>query len=377
MKKTILVFSEAISHGHMVRPLIVADWLKDHNIIFASNVDFFQGYDTVPIKSVNSSLVYGRIMESKPWYSVDELMEYFKEDKKVIATYNPDLIISDFRITALQLAHKLDIPSISITSAATHMRCPTLKTLPDMLLKDHDSYRGMDLLALRKYYNFEMEKIAQPMHEASTKFGISPKIHLFEYFCQGNLCLLSDDSNFVSIKPRDNDIFMGAVEYDDKSELPSIPEENLVYISLGTQNCMDTTYLKEYILKLLKTHSVVLSTGNKTLELNIDDNKFMQFEFVNQLKILKKAKVFVHHGGCLSTYQGLIAGVPMIALPLTWENHIYAEAILMNQSGSFMCPSKISIDKLIDLTHKLSRRKIGCNLVNSRTNVVSKIEELL
>ena len=108
-------------------------------------------------------------------------------------------------------------------------------------------------------------------------------------------------------------------------------DKKLIYISLGTidnqnldfyKNCFEALGSRDDIM-------VVMSIGNR---INIEDlgtipKNFKVFNYVPQLKLLKKVNLFITHGGMNSSSEGLYNGVPLIVVPQFGDQPLVARRV--------------------------------------------------
>ncbi len=99
----------------------------------------------------------------------------------------------------------------------------------------------------------------------------------------------------------------------------------IIYISLGTVRNKRVDFFKNCIDAFRDTtYSVVMSIG-KTIdpsELGDIPSNFIVRKYVPQIEVLKRASLFVTHGGMNSTHEGLYFGVPLLLFPQTPEQRL-------------------------------------------------------
>lgn len=107
-------------------------------------------------------------------------------------------------------------------------------------------------------------------------------------------------------------------------------ERPLIYISLGTIVNKAKSFYKKCIKAFQHENViVVMSIGNsvKANSLGTIPNNFHIYSFVPQLEVLKKADVFITHGGLNSVTEALYYGVPMIVIPFMTDQPVNAKQI--------------------------------------------------
>jgi MGT family glycosyltransferase len=115
-----------------------------------------------------------------------------------------------------------------------------------------------------------------------------------------------------------------------------IDERPLIYISLGTINNRKVDFYRQCFEAFGDLPvQVVLSVGQQTeiAALGAIPANFTVRNFVAQLEVLKRAQVFVTHGGLNSVHEGLYFGVPMVALPQQMEQAIVVDQVQRQGAG--------------------------------------------
>lgn len=402
-----LLFSEGISYAHIARSLIFARWLKQLNypLVVAcpeTSSSLFQAEDfkIISLKMAETKAIYHRLRQGGMMYQTEDLLEYYKQDDLLIKEVQPQLIVSEFRFTALQLAKKYGIPSVGLTEATCHINFVPEKSVPDPFAKPHFvPVKLLDFIAQKtiigELINQQTTKnISVSLREASVAYGLEPLPTFFDYASQGDICLLCDHPALIAIEPlRPGDMYTGAMLWERSEPLP--PEltnldinKKTIYICPGTQESLPTDFLISYIKKLLEENlQVIVSRGKRDFELNMNNPNLFVFDFINENKLLSQVDLMVYPGGAMSTYQALSCGVPLIALPAHANQHFYSEALVRNQLGCFFRPSRLNIDTLVkkslfllnDSTTKTATRKFKQKLASfeAKETILKRIEELL
>ena len=97
-------------------------------------------------------------------------------------------------------------------------------------------------------------------------------------------------------------------------------------------------------------HQVILSTGNKVNPASLGPipNNFIVRSFVPQLEILKRASVFITHGGMNSTGEALYQGVPLLVIPQRGDAYLVQQQVAHNGAGIGMLPNEATPEALHD-----------------------------
>ncbi|UQZ80973.1 Oleandomycin glycosyltransferase [Paenibacillus konkukensis] len=97
-----------------------------------------------------------------------------------------------------------------------------------------------------------------------------------------------------------------------------VDTDRLVYISFGTVINQAAEFYKLCFAAFAETkYTVIVSVGRQTQIAELGDipDNFIVRNYVPQLEVLQRAKLFITHGGMNSASEGLYYGVPLIVLP--------------------------------------------------------------
>ena len=136
-----------------------------------------------------------------------------------------------------------------------------------------------------------------------------------------------------------------------RHELENFKIENpdnkkLIFASLGTvanenlnfyKNCFEALGSRDDLI-------VVMSIGNR---INIEDlgpipDNFKVFNYVPQLRLLKKVDLFITHGGMNSSSEGLYNGVPLIVVPQFGDQPLVARRVAELGAGIALIDNRTS-----------------------------------
>ena len=132
--------------------------------------------------------------------------------------------------------------------------------------------------------------------------------------------------------PEEQYKFLGTSYYDRKEQEINLITGNrpLIYISLGTVIKSKASFFNKCIEAFRNEHVNVIMSAGKNFPIyklkNVPDNCRI-YDVVPQLEVLKKADVFVTHGGMNSVNEGLSFGVPMVVIPFMSDQPTNARRI--------------------------------------------------
>ena len=100
-----------------------------------------------------------------------------------------------------------------------------------------------------------------------------------------------------------------------------------MYLSLGSLGCMDVGLMQRLIDAMATTeHRTIVSMGPLKDQMTLGPNMYGD-EFLPQPSILPQCDLLITHGGNNTTCEGFHFGLPMIGLPLFWDQYDNAQRL--------------------------------------------------
>ena len=135
-----------------------------------------------------------------------------------------------------------------------------------------------------------------------------------------------------------------------------LTDKPLIYASLGTLvNGLDGLY--KHILEAIKSVDVqvVLSIGKNINPENLGPipSNTIVVRSVPQIELLKRAALCITHAGLNTTLESLAHGVPMVAIPIGYDQPGTAARIAHHGTGEFIEVDELTTDRLRGLIEKV------------------------
>jgi MGT family glycosyltransferase len=364
-----VLFINGNVHGHINPTLALTEELvKRGEDIWYFSTDEFK--DKI-IKTGARFVSYGQVLQdflasykptgNHPFYTLMEFM--VKMDRIVISLILEmtkgvgfNYIIHDSMFGGGNILSKLlKIPAVCSSTAFAMEKLP----LPPHMLE--------------RSFHPQLGGVFDAAEETAGIFGIEPPglmdiffkkeglniVYTSRYFQPNSECF---DENYTFVGP----------SISDRNEQLDFPVEELegkkvIYISLGTINnnfsgfyhmCMDAFGGEDV--------KVVLSAGKKidvSTFVDIPDN-FIVRNYIPQLEVLKRADVFISHGGLNSVSEALYYNVPVICIPISNDQPMVTKQLVSLGAGIGLKMDEITSDILKESVHKL--------LLDSRFRLESK-----
>lgn len=246
---------------------------------------------------------------------IKEMEEVLPQLEALYENDKPDLILFDFMAMAGKLlAEKFGIEAVRLCSTYAQNEHFTFRSISEEF-KIELTPEQEDALKNSNLPSFNFEDMFEP-----AKLNIVFMPRAFQPYGE------TFDERFSFVGPS-----LAKRKFQEK-ETPIISDSGrpVMLISLGTAFNAWPEFYHMCIEAFRDTKwQVIMAVGTTIDPESFDDipENFSIHQRVPQLEILKKAELFITHGGMNSTMEGLNAGVPLVAVPQMPEQEITARRV--------------------------------------------------
>lgn len=134
------------------------------------------------------------------------------------------------------------------------------------------------------------------------------------------------------------------------------PQPAVVYVSLGTLFNADATFYRNCFEAFRREDvRVIMSIGATVSEASLGPApaNFIVQTYVPQLEVLRRASVFVTHGGMNSVSESLYHGVPVVVVPQMSEQEIVGRRVEELGAGLCLAKEEATAEKLRESVQRL------------------------
>ncbi|XP_077999743.1 UDP-glucuronosyltransferase 2C1-like [Glandiceps talaboti] len=345
--------------GHNVTLLVSRVYHPNINISLKSesvklNVDVFTGkfnHKENPLPDLALSGNMGWIHMFQYLYQLSFDCESLFQDTALMTRLKNtsfDLIVScEVTPCGALLAHYLNLPFILI---AANRILPEWDALlydipvnpaytPSIGLGLTNKMSFLDRLYNSAYFAMQYIMVSTLLisyEDIQQKYNIKPELNIWEVFLHADVFLFNTDFTFDFPRPfMPKVIFLGGgylitpvspLEKDLENFIASSGEHGIIVFSLGTYAVFDDEeHFKKFALGLQKLPQKVVAKfgGDKPPDYLQNDDKFKLMKWIPQNDLLAhpKTRVFVCHGGINGLYEALYHGIPIVGVPLFYDQH--------------------------------------------------------
>jgi len=374
----ILFLSEGVSLAHIGRPLTLAKWAFEagHTIHFACCKEGFSKIGTYPEyfkihylnQTIKSSTFYTRVKKGKFFYTFEEMIRYVDEEINLYRIVKPDLIVTDFRLTAPISSKICNLPLLNLSNShwSPHRDCPF--PAPDnSFLGNFPAWLKNGLFSLIRPMTFKL--FALELNRIRKHYGLEPKNDFRQLYTDGDYNAYLDLPEFSEIKNiPENHFFLGPVLWNANG--PEFPHkiEKGIYISMGSTG--NNELIDRILIAVMKTKAFVILSGISDSEKTELLRKYPDLRnrsWIHQLvdpnRILDQCNLTICHGGSGTVYQSLAHGTPVLCFPSNPDQSLVSMALVEKNLGCYLSPknaTKSNIQAAIDdcLSNEILKKNV-------------------
>jgi MGT family glycosyltransferase len=295
---------------------------------------------------------------TKPiWQALVEGEQYSHE--RVMAIWedvHPDAVVTD-NVTGYPAVELTHAPWVRVVSCnPLEMRDPDLPpALSGLPTADRSGWRAFreeyhrvhkDLLAEHNEFRVSVGVEPCPTDEFNTA---SPWLNLYEYPSA------ADYRRAQPLGPAwhrlESSVRSSEAAFDVASHVPG--DGKVIYLSLGSLGCMDVSLMQGLIDALATTdHRVIVSMGPLKDQMRLGSRMYGDV-LLPQPSILPQCDLLITHGGNNTVCEGFSYGLPMIGLPLFWDQYDNAQRLAETGFGARLPAYDWAEEELVDTVERL------------------------
>ena len=300
-------------------------------------------FKTYPINTISSTLFYERVNNANFFYTPKELNNYVIDEKELIKKIDPDLVVSDFRLTASISCASTNKPLLNLSNSYWCPNTPCLFPAPAFGIFKILPQKPSDLL-FHLVRPVIFKTFGKELNQLRIKNGLEKKADFRELYTDGTYTAYMDMPDFIKTnKLPNNHFFLGPIILNPEAsnQEMELTDNNYVYISMGSSG--DSSLLPTILSSALKFNLKIILSGIEEKE-KIElikkipqlKNKCIMKPLIHAENILKNCKLTICHGGSGTLYQSLAQGVPVLCFPKNPDQGLASMAIADNNLGRYI-----------------------------------------
>ena len=362
-RKRILFLAEGATLAHFVRPLVLAEAVdctryETHFYAPAAFSRYLEGkpflagrLETMPGEKFLRNIASGAPLPP------DVIRAYIEEDRKLLRSIKPDLVIGDMRLSLPISAHLEEVRLTVIMNAYWSPYSPLEPIMPALPLT-----RVIPPQLLKIPYNllspFVFAHHARQMNRIRNEYGMKPlPPDLRIMYTEGDYVLYPDIPEFAPTSGLPaNHSYVGICPWTPATVRPEWWErmrrdpKPKVFVSLGSSGALRVFSALRNVLSRLPI-SVILATAGRQLPGAAD------IEYVTELLPLKEtaasSTIVVTHGGSTGIYPAIEAGTPVLGIPSNADQQLASATLEQSGAGLRLRVEEASEKRILQALEQL------------------------
>ncbi len=344
--KRVLFLSEAVTLAHVARPIVLARALLPAGLepVMACSPRYRRFYEnepwqTLPLNSIASEQFLKALARGSPVYDLHTLRDYVTEDLQLIESVKPDLIVGDFRLSLSVSARLAGVPYATVTNAywspyITRKDFP-LPVLPITRLLP----LPLAALLFKMASPVAFRQHCKPLNRLRRANGLAELGNdLRRIYTDADFTLYADAPGMFSTEPLPpNHLFLGPIVWSPPVAPPpwwnTLPDDGrpVIYVTLGSSGSAKlTSKIIEALSELPVT--VIASMAGAPPPASTAANVFTA-DYLPGTEAAARSQLVVCNGGSLTSYQALLAGVPVLGIASNMDQFLNMGAVQASGSG--------------------------------------------
>ncbi len=357
-RKRILFFAEAVTLAHVARPIALASALKpqEYECAIACDPRYARFLETghwrnIAIHTISSQKFLNALATGRPHHDYPVLKAYMAEDLRVIADYQPDLIVGDFRLSLAVSARVTGVPYAAISNAywSPFYAGPALP-VPVLPLT-----RWLPIpLAQALFSTFgplAMNGHCAGINRLRRENGLeSVGNHLARAYTDADYNLYPDLPELFPMRPLPpTHSFIGSVLWSPHDAVPPWwdelrPDPPVVYLTLGSSGQASLLQMALDALADLPVQ-IIASTAGGPMPARIPANARVT-DYLPGTEAAARSALMICNAGSLSCQQALASGVPVLGIAINIDQFLNMAALTAAGAGLMLRADRVNPAKI-------------------------------
>jgi len=364
MTRRILVIPDGNWLAHTSRPLEIAKSLRaaGDEVIFAGAGQYMRlpreaGFRVLDLHTIDPESVLrcsrgGRVK----FYTEREIAICVDADRRLYNEVQPDLVLTDFRLTAGTSCELSQIPLAVILNAAWTNHYTGQVRAPEHLTITRIIGRPLATQLLPWIKRVITSVDCRPFRQYRRRLGLEPPRTIWDVW-RGDLNLIADIPEYGPTEGLPSGFhYVGPVVWEPEIPCPDWldrldPDRPTLYFSMGS-----TGYGRFFDVAIDlfgNTDYQCLVTHAGLTNLSVVPENFFVVDYAPGSKLLEKSDLVVCHGGNGTIYQAMRQGVPIIGIPTMHDQEFNLDRVEAVGVGIHLSEVKFQPQHLADAVERI------------------------
>lgn len=359
----VLFFAEAVTLAHVARAVTLAQSLDParYEVHLACDPRYLSLFDKLgfpvhAIPSIKSNLFRDRLANADPLYTIAEIRQYVREDLRVMADWEPDLVVGDFRLSLSVSARLFGVPYATVTNAYWSPYARPRFLVPEVPITERFGPRlAQGLFTLIRPFVFAQHAFA--LNKVRRDYGL-PAVgyDLAHIFSEADYTLYADLPQLVpTINLPAHHRYIGPVVW----SFGAVPcwwsslRENVrtAYVTMGTSGNKDVAQMVAQALASMGWQ-VLMATANRRTIAGVRDRVGVA-NYLPGMLAASRADLVVCNGGSATVYQALAAGTPVLGIPMNLDQYLMMDYLRRFGAGEVIRAGVATAKLVTEAAHRI------------------------
>jgi UDP:flavonoid glycosyltransferase YjiC (YdhE family) len=340
----LLFLAEGATMLHFVRPLALAESLDParYDIHFHAPARFAshlknQRFTIGKLDTMPGEQFLANLAKGAPLFPSQVIRRYVAEDRELIRTLRPDLVIGDMRLSLPVSARLEQTRCAVLINGYWSPFAPYRSVVPEVPLTRVIPPRWLGgLFRLTEPLAYMVH--VRPLNQIRKELGVPPlPPDVRQMYAEGDHVLYADVPEFIPTTGAPaNHRYVGPCNWELSAPKPEWWGRMLddarpkVFVSLGSSGPVRALPALLAALKRLPVSVIVATSGRTAVPEGPGLYSAQLLPFSETARI---ARVVVSHGGSGGLYPALAAGTPVLGVPANADNHLSTAALVESGAG--------------------------------------------
>jgi len=339
----LLFVAEAVTLAHAGRLMALASALADDcDVCFACDPRYDAQLGEPALSRRSIATIPGdrfltALANGSPFYDAETLADYVEEDRELIADFEPDAVIGDFRLSLDISARLSKTPYLNVTNGYWSPYATLRYPVPELPFVRMTGVPAAQWLFDRAWPLFSARH-SLPYNKVRQWYGLPRNgFDTRDVYTGGTYSLYADIPELIPMrKLPSHHRFIGPVLWSPVEPQPNwwtdlSRDRPIVYVTLGSSGQCDL--LGEILAGLAPLPvTVIAATAGRVTPGDIPSNARLA-DFLPGDAAAAKASLVISNGGSATGYQALAAGVPVLGIASNMDQFLYTSLVARAGAG--------------------------------------------
>ena len=325
--------------SHVSRPLEIAKALRarGHWVLFGASGEYTRlaseaGFEVLPVETLDPEHVLRCSRSGRAnWWGAAELERLVAADREILDRVEPDIVLTDFRLSLPTSCELAGVPLAMVLNAAWTNHYAVRTRAPEHLPVTRLFGRRLSDAVAPLLKRWILSADARPFRRFRRRLGLAPRGNIWDQW-RGDLNLMVDTPQYAPTRNLPPGFhYIGPIPWEPEGQAPGFLRrldtgKPTVYVTMGSTGNAE---FFGHAIDLVRDGSCncVITTAGLAQLTDLPPNVFA-IDYAPGSSIMAVADVVICHGGNGTIYQAMAHGVPIIGIPTMHDQEFNLDRVV-------------------------------------------------